>query len=301
MLRVSAALVGALLISAPAHAIVPFPSSFHTEEIKTNGTTLHVRLGGHGPAVVMLHGFGDTGDMWAPVAMALVKDHTVVVPDLRGMGLSAHPDTGYTKKNQALDIAGVMDKFNIQKADLVTHDIGNMVGYALAAQFPARITRWVVIDAPLPGVGDWDNIIRSPLLWHFNFRGPDEERLVAGRERIYLDRFYDELSANPNAIDVKTRNHYAALYARPHGMHDAFEQFGAFTQDADDNKELSKTKLTMPVLAVGADHSFGTKMADELHFVATNVQGAIVPNSGHWIMEENPKATTAIIVDFLSK
>ena len=122
-----------------------------------------------------------TGDMWAPLAAELVKDHTVIVPDLRGMGLSAHPDTGYTKKNQAVDIAGVMDFFKVQKAALVTHDIGNMVGYALAAQYPERITRWVVIDAPLPGIGDWDNIIRSPLLWHFNFRGPDAERLVQGR------------------------------------------------------------------------------------------------------------------------
>src|SRR5271167_4713451 len=148
-----AALAAALV--APAHArVTPLPASFHTQMIPTNGTTLFVRVGGQGPAVVLLHGFGDTGDMWAPLAAILGKDHTVIVPDLRGMGLSAHPDTGYTKKNQALDIAGVMDALKVQKADLVTHDIGNMVGYALAAQYPARITRWVVIDAPLPGIGD---------------------------------------------------------------------------------------------------------------------------------------------------
>jgi len=180
--------------------------------------------------VVLLHGFGDTGDMWAPLAAALMKDHTVIVPDLRGMGLSEHPDTGYTKKNQALDIAGVMDALKGQKADPVTHDIGNMVGYALAAQYPARITRWAVIDAPLPGIADGDHIICSPLLWHFNFRGPDEERLVQGRERIYLDRFWDELSANPKGIDEATRQHYATLYARAHAIHDAFEQFAAFNQ-----------------------------------------------------------------------
>src|SRR5438132_7268988 len=116
--------------------------------------------------------------MCAPLAIVLAKDHTVIVPDLRGMGMSDHPDTGYTKKNQAVDIAGVMDALEVQMADLVTHDIGNMVGYALAAQYPVRVTRWVVIDAPLPGIGDWDNIVRSPMLWHFDFRGPDEERLV---------------------------------------------------------------------------------------------------------------------------
>jgi pimeloyl-ACP methyl ester carboxylesterase len=303
MLRYSVALLATSFIAAPGFAIEPFPPSFHTQEIKTNGTTLHVRIGGRGPAVIMLHGFGDTGDMWAPAAAVLVKDHTVVVPDLRGMGLSAHPDTGYTKKNQALDIAGLMDALEIQQADLVTHDIGNMVGYALAAQFPARITRWVVIDAPLPGIGDWDEIKQSPLLWHFNFRGPDEERLVAGRERIYLDRFYDELSADPKYIDEATRQHYATLYARPHAMHDAFEQFGAFNQDAIDNKVLLAKvgRLTMPVLALGGEKSFGAAEADTLRFVAVDVTMGIVPGSGHWIMDENPKATTALIADFLSK
>ena len=302
-MRYSNVLLAALLIAAPAFALEPFPSSFQTQEINTNGTTLHVRVGGKGPAIVMLHGFADTGDMWAPAAAVLVKNHRVVVPDLRGMGLSAHPDMGYTKKNQAVDIAGVMDALNIDKADLVTHDIGNMVGYALAAQYSARITKWVVIDAPLPGIGNWEEIKQSPLLWHFNFRGPDEERLVAGRERIYLDRFYNELSADPKKIDEATRQHYAALYARPHAMHDAFEQFGAFNQDAIDNKALLAKggKLAMPVLAVGAEKSFGTAEADTLRFVATNVTVGIVPGSGHWVMEENPEATTALIVNFLSK
>ena len=303
MLRYSTNLLVAFLIVTPAFAVEPFPSSFHTQEIKTNGTTLHVRIGGQGPAVVMLHGFGDTGDMWSPAAATLVKNHTVVVPDLRGMGLSTHPDQGYTKKNQAVDIAGVMDALKISSADLVTHDIGNMVGYALAAQYPTRITKWVVIDAPLPGIGNWEEIKESPLLWHFNFRGPDEERLVAGRERIYLDRFYDELSADPKKIDEATRQHYAALYARPHAMHDAFEQFGAFNQDAIDNKALLAKggKLTMPVLALGGEKSFGTAQADTLRFVATNVTMGIVPGSGHWIMDENPKATTTLIVNFLSE
>jgi pimeloyl-ACP methyl ester carboxylesterase len=299
----AAALIAAGLASPALARIEAFPANFHTQMVQTNGTSLYVRVGGQGPAVVLLHGFGDSGDMWAPLAAVLVKNHTVIVPDLRGMGLSSHPDTGYTKKNQAVDIAGVMDALKVQKADLVTHDIGNMVGYALAAQYPARITRWVVIDAPLPGIGDWDNIVRSPLLWHFNFRGPDEERLVQGRERIYLDRFWNELSANPKGIDEATRQHYAALYARPHAMHDAFEQFGAFNQDAIDNKALLAKggKLPMPVLAIGAEKSFGTAQADVLRFVASNVTGGIVPNSGHWIMEENPQATVQLVVEFLAK
>jgi pimeloyl-ACP methyl ester carboxylesterase len=302
MFRAFGFILAGLTFSASAQAAVAsFPSSFHAQEIKTNGTTIHTRVGGHGPAVVFLHGFGDSGDMWAPVAAKLVKDHTVIVPDLRGMGLSAHPDSGYTKANEARDIAGVMDALRAEKADLVTHDIGNMVGYALAAQFPARITKWVVIDAPLPGIGQiWQDQLVNPKTWHFNFYGPDEERLVAGRERIFLDRFYNELSADPKRIDEATRAHYAALYARPHAMHDAFEQFKAFPQDGIDNRALlAKGKLAMPVLALGAEKSYALKMKEDLDQVATNVKGGVVPASGHWIMEENPDATTKLIVDFL--
>ena len=295
---------GLMVLVSPALAgVQSFPADFRTEDVKTNGTTLHVRIGGHGPAVVMLHGFGDSGDMWAPVAKVLAKDHTVVVPDLRGMGLSAHPDTGYTKKNQAVDIAGIMDHFKIARADIVTHDIGNMVGYALAAQYPARITKWIVIDAPLPGIGGiWQAQLSNPKTWHFNFYGPDEERLVAGRERIFLDRFYNELSAHPEKIDEATRTHYAALYARPHAMHDALEQFAAFPQDGVDNRAfLAKGKLTMPVLALGGEKSYGAGMAAEIGAVASNVKGGVIPEAGHWVMEENPGATTKLITDFLAK
>jgi pimeloyl-ACP methyl ester carboxylesterase len=299
MLAAIAAL--ALVLSASA-AVRPFPPEFRTQDIKTDGATIHVRVGGKGPAVVMLHGFGDTGDMWAPLAAALAKDHTIIVPDLRGMGLSPYPDTGYDKKTQAQDIARVMDKLNVQKADLVTHDIGNMVGYALAAQYPDRVTRWVIIDAPLPGIGPWDEILKSPLLWHFNFRGPDVDRLVKGRERIYLDRFWNELSANPKAIDEATRRHYAKIYARPGAMHAAFNQFAAFSQDASDNKAFaSKGRLTMPILALGAEKSFGAQQAAIMREVGTNVEGGIIANSGHWIMEEQPDATVKAIRDFLEK
>jgi len=302
MSRIFAIAIAGVVIATPALAVEPFPAAFKTQEIAANGTTLHVRIGGAGPAVVLLHGFGDTGDMWAPIAAKLVTSHMVIVPDLRGMGLSAHPDTGYTKKNEALDISGVMDALKVQKADLVTHDIGNMVGYALAAQFPARITKWVVIDAPLPGVGNWAAQLSNPKTWHFNFHGPDEERLVAGRERIFLDRFYNELSAHPEKIDEATRTHYAALYARPHAMHDALEQFAAFPQDGVDNRALlAKGKLTMPVLALGGEKSYGAGMAAEADAVASNVKGGVIPEAGHWVMEENPRATIQLVVDFLTK
>ncbi|MET0654119.1 MAG: alpha/beta hydrolase, partial [Pseudoxanthomonas sp.] len=195
------------LLAAP-HALADdfaFPDGFRTQEIATNGATIHVRVGGSGPAVVLLHGYGETGDMWVPMASELARDHTVVVPDLRGLGLSSKPATGFDKKTQAGDVAGVMDALKIDKADLVTHDIGNMVGYAFAASYPQRVSTITLIDAPLPGVGPWDDIVKLPLLWHFRFGGPDMERLVAGRERIYLDRFWNEFSGDPKRFTEASR------------------------------------------------------------------------------------------------
>jgi pimeloyl-ACP methyl ester carboxylesterase len=298
-------LAGAITgLGAPpvAAQVEPFPAGFHTQRIATNGTTLYVRMGGTGPAVVLLHGFGETGDMWSPLAGKLAPNHTVVVPDLRGMGLSARPSDGYDKKTQGHDVAGLLDALKIDKADLVTHDIGNMVGYAFAAEYPDRVGHFVLIDAPLPGVGPWDDIVKSHVLWHFSFWGPDAERLVAGRERIYLDRFWNEFSADPKKFPEASRVHYAKLYARPGAMHAGFSQFKAFDQDAIDNKAfVAQGKLTMPVLAVGGEKSFGPMMAVVMRAAATNVQEAIVPNSGHWVMEENPGATIALVTDFLAK
>ncbi len=293
----------AALGGQPATAQVqPFPAGFHTLRIPTNGTTLYVRVGGTGPAVVLLHGYGETGDMWAPLAAKLAAHYTVVVPDLRGMGLSARPSGGYDKKTQGQDVAGVLDALKIDQTDLVTHDIGNMVGYAFAAEYPARVRRFALIDAPLPGIGPWDDIVKSHALWHFSFWGPDAERLVAGRERIYLDRFWNEFSADPKNFPEASRAHYAKLYAQPGAMHAGFEQFKAFDQDAIDDKAfLAKGKLTMPVLAVGGEKSFGPTMAVVMRAAATNVQEGIVPHSGHWVMEENPTATIALVTAFLAK
>ena len=240
---------------AASATVLNFPDGFQARQVEVEGGTQYVRVGGQGSAVLLLHGFGDTGDMWAPLAKILMERHTVIVPDLRGMGLSSHPEDGYTKVAQARDLAGILDRLHITTVDLVTHDIGNMVGYAFAALNSQRVTKWVLMDAPLPGLGNWQAQLTNPKVWHFNFRGPDVERLVAGRERILLDRFYNELSANPSAIDEQTRGHYAELYARPKAIHDAFSgQFAAFSQDAEDNKALVAKigPLRMPVLAIAA-------------------------------------------------
>src|SRR5205814_2377791 len=207
------------------------------------------------------------------------------------------------KKTQARDIAGVLDVLKIDRAAFVTHDIGNMVGYAFAALYRQRVTRFVLIDAPLPGVGPWDEILKNPLLWHFRFGGPDLERLVAGRERIYLDRFWNEFSATPSRFREASRVHYAELYALPGAMRSGFAQFAAFDQDALDNRAFiaAQGKLSMPVLAIGGEKSFGPVMATVMQFAASDVTWAVIPDSGHWIMEENPEATVATVRAFIDK
>lgn len=297
---IAAALAMVFTLQASAE-VQPFPATFRTQEIQTDGALLHVVIGGKGPAVVLIHGFGDTGDMWAPLAAALAVDHTVVVPDLRGMGLSSHPADGYDKKTQAADIRAVLAKLGIEHSVVVGHDIGTMVAYAYAARYPDRTDRLVVMDAPVPGIPPWDQIVLMPALWHFSFGGPDAERLVAGRERIYLDRFWNEFAGDPSKIDEATRVHYAALYARPGAMHSAFAQFLSIPKDAEDNKVSMTTKLTMPVLAIGGAKSFGANEAIVMRNAATNVTEVVIPNAGHWLMEEQPTATIAAIRTFLDK
>jgi pimeloyl-ACP methyl ester carboxylesterase len=189
-----------------------------------------------------------------------------------------------------------------READLVTHDIGNMVGFSFAVQHPERVRRFVLIDAPIPGIGPWDEILKSPLLWHFRFGGPDMERLVAGRERIYLDRFWNDFSADPKKFDEASREHYAALYAMPGAMHSGFAQFAAFDQDVIDDRALlaEHGRLEMPVLAIGGEKSFGPMMATVMRAAADHVTEGIIPASGHWTMEENPAATVTMIHAFLA-
>src|SRR5947209_7684928 len=276
------------------------PATFKPQTIATpDGAGIYVRSAGAGPVVVLLHGYAETSDSWAPLAEDLAKDHTVVVPDLLGIGRSSRPPNGYDKKTQAAGIRAVVRALGHDRASVVSHDIGIMVAYAYAARYPDKVERLVVMDAPIPGVAPWDDIVRNPALWHFSFHGPDAERLVQGRERIYLDRIWNAFSGDPGKPDEATRAYYAAQYALPGAMRAGFAQFAAFAQDAEDNKIFQRTKLTMPVLAVGGAKSFGATEALVMRNAATNVREAVVPNAGHWLMEESPAFTVALIEDFL--
>jgi pimeloyl-ACP methyl ester carboxylesterase len=249
--------------------------------------------------VVLLHGYAETSDSWAPLAADLIKSYTVVVPDLRGIGRSSRPPRGYDKKTQAADIRSVIVALGHDRTSIVSHDIGIMVAYAYAARYPDKLERLVVMDAPIPGIAPWDEIVRNPLLWHFSVHGIDAERLVQGRERIYLDRIWNDFTGDPTKPDEATRAYYAAQYAEPGAMRAGFAQFTAFSQDVKDNEIFQRTKLTMPVLPIGGEKSFGATEAVVMRNVAVDVTGAVVPGSGHWLMEENPTATVTLIRDFL--
>lgn len=276
------------------------PSSFQARTIHSpQDAEIFVRYGGHGPVVLLLHGYAENSDSWAPLAEDLMKDHTVVVPDLRGIGRSSKPAGGYDKKTQAQDIRAVVTALGYDRTFVVAHDIGNMVAYAYAATYPEKVERLVVMDAPIPGIGPWSEILQNPGVWHFNFHGPDAERLVAGRERIYFDRIWNDFTGDPAKPDEATRNFFAATYAVPGGMRAGFAQFTAFAQDAKDNQVFEQTKLAMPVLAVGGEKSFGPLQAVIMRNLATNVREAVVAGSGHWLMEERPTETIALISGFL--
>lgn len=296
------ALLAGVLCMANGTAQPAFPGTFKNQTVTmADGARIFVRSAGTGPAVVLIHGFGDTGDMWAPLAKELAKSHLVIVPDLRGMGKSSKPASGYDKKSQAADIRAVVTALKQDKTAVVGHDIGTMVAYAYAASYPDKVDKLVVMDAPVPGIAPWNEIILWPALWHFNAGGPDFERLVAGRERIYLDRFWNEFAGTPSKIDEATRRHYAKLYSQPGAMRAAFAQLNTIAKnDVADNIAFSKTKLAMPVLAIGGEKSFGDNMAVVMRNAATNVRGEVVPGAGHWLMEESPKATVGLIEEFLA-
>src|SRR5258708_6876349 len=294
------AVLGIAVFALAAAAQPSLPSTFKSQTVASpEGADIFVRSGGAGPAVVLLHGYAETSDSWGPLATALAKSYTVVVPDLRGMGRSSRPAGGYDKKTQAADIRAVVTALGYDRASVVSHDIGIMVAYAYAARYREKVERLVVMDAPIPGIAPWDDIVRNPALWHFSFHGPDAERLVQGRERIYLDRIWNAFSGDPGKPDAATRAYYAAQYAQPGAMRAGFAQFTAFSQDVEDNKIFQRTKLTMPVLAVGGEKSFGATEAIVMRNAATNVREAVVPGAGHWLREESPTFTIALIQDFL--
>lgn len=294
--------VASITLAATCSAQPALPSSFVARTVHSPASAdIYVRSGGHGPAVVLIHGYAENSDSWAPLAADLMKDHTVIVPDLRGIGKSSIPASGYDKKTQAADIRAVVTTLGYDKTIVISHDIGIMVAYAYTATYPDKVEKLVVMDAPIPGLGPWSDILQIPGVWHFNFHGPQAEQLVQGRERIYFDRIWNDFSGDPTKPDEATRNFFTSSYTRPGGMRAGFAQFAAFSQDAKDNQQFAKTKLTMPVLAVGGEKSMGNLLGITMQTTAVHVQSEVVKGSGHWLMEEKPTETIALIRTFMAK
>ncbi|QRF62401.1 alpha/beta fold hydrolase [Variovorax paradoxus] len=291
---------GSLAHAAPAAPTIDAVPGFRAGSAEVNGTRINYRIGGTGPAIVLLHGYAETGHMWNPLMPLLAKTHTVVVPDLRGAGNSSKPESGYGKKNMAVDIHELVKSLGIRNVSIVGHDIGLMVAYAYAAQFPSETDKVVLMDAFLPGIGQWQNVWLLRDLWHFHFHGATPLALVHGRERIYFEHFWNDFAADPKrSVPEADRRFYAKAYAQPGGMRAGFEYFKAFEQDAAEFAELGKTPLPMPMLVLSGEKAGGTFLIEQGKMVATNVQGVIVKGSGHWLMEEAPDQVIPALVNFL--
>jgi pimeloyl-ACP methyl ester carboxylesterase len=273
-----------------------------TRFAKVNDVRLHYLVAGEGDPVVLLHGYAETSHMWRPLIAELANTHTVIAPDLRGAGQSSTPANGYTKAEMAQDIHALVRKLGFEHIRIVGHDIGLMVAYAYAAQYPNEVDRIALMDAFLPGVGNWRDVWLMRDLWHFHFYGKTPLALVHGRERIYFEHFWNDFAANPtHSVSERDRRIYAKAYARPGGMRAGFEYFRAFEQDAKDFDRFAQTPLPMPMLVLTGEKASGEFLIQQGRLVAKNVEGVVVRSSGHWLMEEAPKQVIPKLVEFLDR
>jgi pimeloyl-ACP methyl ester carboxylesterase len=287
------------LVALPGAAAAQTPQSRFAE---VNGVRLHYLVAGKGAPVVLLHGYAQTSHMWIPTMAKLAKTHTVIAPDLRGFGESAAPATGYTKAAMAQDIHALVTRLGHKRVAVVGHDIGLMVAYAYAAQYPTEVDRIVLMDAFLPGVGQWQTVWLLRDLWHFHFYGETPLKLVAGRERIYLEHFWNDFAADrTHSVSERDRQLYAKAYAQPGHMRAGFEVFKAFEKDAADFAGYAKTPLPMPMLVLSGEKAGGTFLIDQGRLVATNVEGVVVAGSGHWLVDEAPGQVIPKLVEFLDR
>src|SRR6266851_3870751 len=294
--RVTGALLLCTAMSASAWAAEPVAA----REAEVQGVKLHYLTSGHGAPLLLLHGYAETSQMWRPLMPSLAERFTVIAPDLPGIGDSAIPADGLDMKAAAVRIHALMSSLGFQKAEVVGHDIGLMVAYAYAAIYPVETTKLVVMDAFLPGVAGWEGVYNNPGIWHFRFNGPTPEALVRGRERIYFDYFWNDFAADKTrSIPEADRKAYAAAYARPGRMKAGWAYFVSFQQAAKDFAELSRTKLTMPVLAIGGEKANGDLLGQQMKIVASDATMVVLKDTGHWVLEEKPKETTDALMKFL--
>src|SRR3984893_2250980 len=278
----------------------PADKNIVSRTAEVDGVQLHYLTAGHGPTVILLHGYTQTSRMWKPIIPLLAERFTVLAPALPGIGDSGIPANGLDMKTAAIRIHALARSLGVEKARVVGHDIGLMVAYAYAAQFPAEVEKLVVMDAFLPGVGEWEAVYNNPGFWHFRFNGPTPEALVQGRERTYYEHYWNDFAADKTrSLSEADRKAYTEAYSRPGRMRAGWAYFVSFPQAAKDFAQLSQTKLTMPVLAIGGEKALGEVLAQQMKLVASDVTVVVLKNTGHWVLEENPKETTEALVKFL--
>ena len=291
-------LVLALTPTITVHAQRQISDRFAT----VNGIRLHYLTAGKGDTVILLHGYAENSHMWRPLMVQLAKTHTVIAPDLRGFGGSSKPMAGYDKRTMAQDIHALAQSLGYRREIVVGHDIGLMVAYAYAAQYPNEVDRIVLMDAFLPGVGDWKTVWLLRDLWHFHFYGVTPLKLVAGRERIYFEHFWNDFAADPrHSVPEADRRFYARSYAQPGAMRAGFEVFRNFEQDAKDFAQFAETKLTMPMLVLTGEKASGEFLIQQARLVDVNVEGIVIKGKGHWLMEEAPQQVIPQLVAFINK
>lgn len=267
-----------------------------------DGVRLHYLRDGSGPVVVLLHGYAETSHMWRPLISVLARTHTVIAPDLRGSGESDAPEAGYDKKSLAQDVHALVISLGLHHVKIVGHDIGLMVAYAYAAQYPDEVDSIVLMDAFLPGVGNWKDAWLRRDKWHYNFYGETPLKLVAGRERIYFDHFWNDFAADPDhSMPEADRERYAQTYEMPGRMRAGFEYFRSFIQDAIDFEMFAKTTLTMSMLVVAGEKASGNFLVAQARLVAAAVDSVVIEGAGHWLMEEAPDQVIPVLVRFLDK
>jgi pimeloyl-ACP methyl ester carboxylesterase len=277
------------------------PAAISVRTAAVDGVNLQYLLAGHGPTVLLLHGYAETSRMWRPLLPRLASNFTVIAPDLPGIGGSAIPADDVDMTHAATRIHDLVKQVGLGKAAVVGHDIGLMVAYAYAAQFPSDVDKLVLMDAFLPGVDGWEAIYNNPGIWHFRFNGPTPEALVRGRERTYFEHFWNDFAADKTrSLPEADRQAYAAAYARPGRMRAAWAYFVSFQQAAKDFARFSQTKLTMPVLSIGGEKANGAALGQQVQLVATNARSVTLPNTGHWVLEENLQGTADALVPFLT-
>jgi pimeloyl-ACP methyl ester carboxylesterase len=294
------ALIVLLSVSTGAMAQASPTDRIASRTADVEGVKLHYLTAGKGPVVILLHGYTQTSRMWRPLIPRLAGKFTVIAPDLPGIGDSGIPSNGLDMKTAAIRIHALAKSLGVEKARVVGHDIGLIVAYAYAAQFPTETEKLAVMDAFLPGVEGWEAIYNDPSVWHFRFHGPTPEALVRGRERIYFQYFWNDLAADKTrSVPPADRDAYIAAYSRPGRMHAGWGYFAAWPETAKDFAQLAQTKLTIPVLAIGGEKSLGEALGRQMKLVASDVTVVVLKDTGHWIMEERPADTMDALTKFL--